>query len=52
MRSLETGALVQVIKAGLRSLRRGLTEQGMLIAAMNGDHERDGSYKERLVELV
>lgn len=51
MRSLETGALVQVTKAALRSLRRGLTEQGMLIAVMDGDRGIDGN-SERLVELV
>jgi RHO1 GDP-GTP exchange protein 1/2 len=52
VRNLETGTLLQVIRAVVRSLRPGMTERGMLVAAMNGNSEQDGTRGERLVELV
>ena len=52
MRNVDTGALIQVIKGDVRSLRPGLKEQGMLVAATSGARTEDGTGKERLVELV
>jgi len=52
IRNLDTGSLIQVIKGDVRTLRCGLTEGGMLLAAANGGTMDDGSCIERLVKLV
>jgi len=52
VRNVDTGALIQVIKGDVRTLRCGLKEKGMLVAAMSGGRTEDGTGKERLVELV
>ena len=52
MRNVDTGALIQVIKGDVRTLRCGLEDQGMFVAAMSEGRTEDGAGKERLVELV
>jgi len=52
VRNVATNALIQMIKGDVRTLRPGLKEQGMLVAATSGGRTDDGTGKERLVELV
>lgn len=52
MRNVDTGELIQVIKGDVRTLRCGLMDKGMLVAATSGGSTEDGAGKERLVELV
>ena len=53
VRNIDTGRLVQMAEANeMRLLRSGLTEPGMLVAAMNGGTEDDGGCAEKIVELI
>jgi hypothetical protein len=52
VRNVDTGELIQVIKGDVRTLRCGLGDQGILVAATSGGSTEDGARKERLVELV
>jgi hypothetical protein len=53
VRNIDTGKLVQIVDVNdMRLLRSGLTEPGMLVAAMIGGTEDDGGRTERLAEVV
>jgi hypothetical protein len=53
VRNIDTGGLVQMAEVNeMRLLRSGLTEPGMLVAAMIGGTEDDGGRTEMIVELM
>lgn len=53
VRNIDTGRLAQMAEVNeMRLLRSGLTEPGMLVAAMIGDTEDDGGRTEKIVELL
>lgn len=53
VRNIDTGGLVQMAEVNeMRLLRSGLTEPGMLVAAMIGGTEDDGGRTEMIVELI
>ena len=53
VRNIDTGGLVQMAEVNeMRLLRSGLTEPGMLVAAMVGGTEDDGGRTEKIVELL
>lgn len=53
VRSIDTGRLFRMVEVrDLRLLRSGLTEGRLLVGAMTGGTENDGSRTEKLVELV
>jgi len=53
VRSVDTGKFIQIVEIShLRPLRCGLSEQGMLVAAMGNDAEGDEGHTEKLVEVA
>lgn len=53
VRSMASGKLVQVVEGeDVRLVHSGLTEEGMLVAAMTGDVEDENGLSEKVLELV
>ena len=53
VRNIDSGKLAQIVEVNdMRLLRSGLSEPGILVAAMIGGTEGDGGRTEKLVELL
>jgi hypothetical protein len=53
VRNIDSGKLIQIVEGNeIRLLRSGLSEPGMLVAAMTGGTQDDGGRTEKLVELI
>jgi len=53
VRNIDSGKLAQIVEVNdMRLLRSGLSEPGILVAAMIGGTENDGGRTEKLVELL